>query len=151
LSDRYSRILQNKKPDTSGQPMPAQPQTPVDHAVDPRPDLYSDHLFWVDLLINSKHLYPETFTTFHGLRCSGAILQKTETSFKLLPGKENSPDDWEATKQKWLDPIKDKLIHLFQVTSMGRMEDAQLPHGAFTGQKPGQQTSLRDAWLKGGS
>jgi|GEM_PF-6634882 len=148
MSDRYSRLLAKKKAGSkTGETTVTEKSNAnnvSDNTTDPRSDLKNDHFFWEELLINSKQMFPEVFPTLHGIRCSGAGLAKTDTrGLKLLPG-ENTPKEWEDTKTRWLAPIREQLVKLLQVTSMGRLEDGEFP----VLPQP-EQTSLRDAWLKG--
>ncbi|MBU7006334.1 hypothetical protein [Phosphitispora fastidiosa] len=147
MSDRYSRLLEKKKAGIkTGENSVTSNVTEEKNTIDPRSDLKNDHLFWENMLINSKQLFPETpnvFSTLHGIRCSGAGLAQNKTGgLKLLPG-ENTPEEWQDTKTRWLDPIREQLIKLLQVSAMGRVE-GELPRGVFA-----EQTSLRDAWTKG--
>lgn len=109
-----------------------------DSGIDPRTDLKADHQLWVDLLTNTQAMFPEIFPTLHGLRCSGTRLAKTTNGFKLLPG-ENRADEWQRVRTKYLDPIRDKLIKLFEISHIGTVVDG----------KPPEQFTLRDAWTAG--
>jgi len=117
--------------------------------VDPRPDLRDDSQLWTDLLINAKTMFPAWindipfFGTLHGIRCSGAGLARTTTGgCKLMPG-ENNEVEWADTKNRWLDPVKDALVKLLQLTALGVAEDGAVMEGSFT-----EKQSLKDVWLK---
>jgi hypothetical protein len=149
MSDRYSRLLAKKKKNNEGSKTGADITQEKENQIDPRSDLKTDHFFWEVLLINSKQMFPEIFGTLHGIRCSGAQLARTSSGgLKLLPG-ENTSEEWEDTKVRWLSPVKDKLAYLLRITSLGQLEDlGQLEEAAGTAKKP-VQTSLQDTWLKG--
>jgi hypothetical protein len=104
--------------------------------LDPRSDITSDHHHWELILHNAKALFntpkpvndagPSTlFAILHGLRCAGAKIEETKQAYKLLPGEEEfvDPAEWEATKRRWLDPVKDDLVSLFKQCKIGRVVD----------------------------
>ncbi len=155
MSDRYSRILAQKKKNQNEEQRPEIDEVinssfdaKTDQIIDPRPDLKNDHFMWVNLLTNAKEMFPafinETpfWGALLGIRSGGARLAKTDTgTLKLLPG-EFLPEKWEDIKTQWLAPIKDELIKLLQITSLGRKIDGEWPGG-----KP-EQTSLKNAWME---
>lgn len=58
---------------------------------DPRPDLESDHGWWVALLTAAKTYNEEIFGILHCLRCGGAGLKRNARSgLRILPG------EWDA-------------------------------------------------------
>lgn len=109
-------------------------------SLDPRRDIISDHRIWELVLTNAKALFDthkpandagETslFKILHGLRCGGAKLEETKQAYKLLPGDEDfaDPAEWDKTKQRWLNPVKDDLVALFKLCKVGRVVDGELP------------------------
>lgn len=137
MQDRYQKILNKHKTPQEGCQNEVKNQAEdVTKSIDPRPDIKIDHQLWVDLLTNTQAMFPEIFPTLHGLRCSGAGLAKTTNGFKLLPG-ENNPEEWQRVRTKYLNPIRDKLIRLFEITHMGIVTDVMPP----------EQFTLKNAWM----
>lgn len=97
------------------------------HPYDPRKDLVTDHRHWKQVLWNCWHLERDLYYVLHGTRCGGAQLTETAASFRLLPG-EWLESEWDEIKQKWLNPVRDKLIEIFMVSRWGRlMTDIEIP------------------------
>jgi hypothetical protein len=95
------------------------------HPSDPRPDLVSDHKYWREVLHNCWHLERKLYYLLHGIRCGGAEITLTQKSFMLLPGEWNEAE-WEDIKQR-LIPIRNKLIKVFMITRMGKVENMEVP------------------------
>lgn len=93
-----------------------------DHPSDPRPDKISDHKHWKDVLWNAWHVDQDLYGVLHGVRCGGAEIVLTSTSFMLVPG-DWSPGEWDDVKQRYLSPVKDKLIEVFRMSRLGLMTD----------------------------
>jgi hypothetical protein len=114
--------------------------------LDPRADLTADHPLWLRILTNAQHLAGdlkiiverEQATTslyhiLHGLRCGGARIEETLHGYKLHPGNEDfaAPETWEATKRRWLDPVRADIGKLFKMSKLGEVVEEELPPGAF--------------------
>ena len=109
---------------------------------DPRVDKIIDHRFWEDVLWNSWNFDKALFYLLHGIRCGGAELTLTNKSYMLLEGEWNT-EEWDDIKQNRLSPFKDKLVHVFTISRMGRVDDKfYLPDDVFT------NPSLRNAWFE---
>lgn len=86
---------------------------------DPRPDL-ADSALWSDLLRRAYALdgdEPEgLFGALHGLRCCGARLEATATSYRLRPDGDAWEDEkaWEADTARWLEPHRPALVELLR-------------------------------------
>ena len=91
------------------------------HPLDPRPDLVSDHRHWREILYTCWHREYDIYPLLHGIRCGGAEVTLTQKCFMLLPG-EWTEVEWEDIKQR-LSLVRDKLIKVFIVTRMGKVED----------------------------
>jgi hypothetical protein len=105
---------------------PQQEDTTCKKTMDPRTDLMSDSCLWEKIFWNADQISPGLFGSLHFLRCGGARIETTQTSFKLLPGAEEwiLPKMWSEQKAKVLDPIRGELIRLFQITRLGLIQDA---------------------------
>lgn len=105
---------------------------PVDiEAADPRPDKKADTLLWKRLLENARQIAimendKEFYGVIHGIRCGGATVIQTgsvkrgDNSFRFLRG-DWSEAEWEEIREKWLTPIKEQILRLFTMSSMGQI------------------------------
>lgn len=105
---RYDNILQSMANDRS---CPLINDEGIAYESDPRPELKADHDLWVLILTNARG-DDELYSLLKYLRYEGAGLQRTKTSFKLVPGLWLH-SDWERVKSEILTPLKDKLVDLF--------------------------------------
>jgi len=99
-------------------------------SIDPRKDMSVDHQYWEDILWNAWHFTKPLYYILHGIRCGGGELTLTRNSFRLLPG-EWSEQEWDEIKQKYLDPIRDKLVSILKLTRAGKVTEEELPEGLF--------------------
>ena len=105
---RYDNILQSTATD---QTCPLIQYEGIAYEADPRPELKADHDYWVLILTNAR-ADEELYHMLKYLRSQGAGLQRTKTSFKLVPGLWLH-SDWERVRIEILTPLKDKLVELF--------------------------------------
>lgn len=91
-----------------------------DHPSDPRPDKVSDHKHWKDVLHNAWHADQDLYGVLHGVRCGGAKIALTETSFMLLPD-EWEQGQWDDIKRKYLMPHQKKIVEVFKMSRLGRI------------------------------
>ena len=100
--------------------------TLTDYELDPRPDLESDHGYWVALLRLAKMKDIDIFGILHCLRCGGAGLQNDPvTGLRIVPG------EWEQDRYNQfkithlrpnLEPIKDLLIRASKVNPITQQQ-----------------------------
>lgn len=94
--------------------------------LDPRPDLSQDSILWQQLLAGSLDRDPskELYSALVFMRTKGTVLRRIRTKdgvymyalrpyFHLTDGWENI-NEYEITKRKVLDPVRDKLIELLK-------------------------------------
>ncbi|KLU66322.1 hypothetical protein DEAC_c17210 [Desulfosporosinus acididurans] len=97
------------------------------HPRDPRPDLVRDHRLWEIVLYNCWHLKEnDLYFLLHGIRCGGAEITKTQTSYTLMPG-EWSDTEWDEIKRNNLSPLKIDLMLVFKLTRVGKVTDEKPP------------------------
>ncbi|WP_193787870.1 hypothetical protein [Desulfitobacterium hafniense] len=104
-------------------------------SIDPRKDMSVDHRYWEDLLWNAWHFTKPLYYILHGIRCGGGELTLTKASFRLLPG-DWSAEEWDEIKQKYLDPMRDKLVSILKLTRAGKVTEEELPEGIFENRVP---------------
>lgn len=80
---------------------------------DPRPDIKHDHNLWMRILLGAKK-YPDLHARLHFVRCMGGYIKETETMYQLMQG-EMTDQEWETTKEKVLEPIKEILVDYFKM------------------------------------
>lgn len=79
---------------------------------DPRPDLESDHGWWVALLTAAKTYNEEIFGILHCLRCGGAGLQRSTLSgLRIVPGQWEL-DSYAEFRDKYLRPNTQAIKNL---------------------------------------
>lgn len=98
--------------------------------LDPRCDLQADHHHWVRVLHNAAHCNMNLFRILHGIRCGGGFLNKTSSSYKLLPG-EWTMTEWDEIKKKYLDSIRTELVKVFKISSLGKVVNEEIPDDLF--------------------
>jgi len=102
------------------------------HPYEPRPELVTDHKSWQEILLYAWCMDKPLYYLLHGIRCGGAEVAETSTSFRLMPG-EWSEVEWEDIKGK-LNPFKDKLVHVLKSARRFREPGEKLkPEEVFGG------------------
>ena len=96
------------------------------HPSDPRNDLVTDHRHWMNVLWNCWHLEQNLYYLLHGIRCGGAEIIRTNSSFRLMPG-EWSDAEWEKIRHDKLSAYQDELVYLFKLTKIGKVTDEKPP------------------------
>lgn len=109
----------------------AKQTTQPKHPYVPRPDLVSDMRHWKDVLWNCWQLDKDLYGLLHGIRCGGAQLVLTQSSFRLQAG-EWSETEWQDIRQR-LEPVRDKLLHAFRLARFGTVTNEKVPEGVFEG------------------
>ena len=102
-----------------------------EHPADPRKDLVSDLRHWKDVLWNCWHLDKDLYGLLHGIRCGGAQLVLTQSSYRLMPG-EWSESEWEDIRQR-LEPVRGKLVRVFKLTRFGTVTKEKVLEEVFGG------------------
>lgn len=95
-------------------------ECPEQAKADPRPDLRDTRL-WNRVLTNCHKLRPVLCWMLYTLRCGGAQLKETDSSYRLLPG-EWTEDAWDEAKQYLLTPKKDDIMYVFQISRLGQVQ-----------------------------
>lgn len=96
------------------------------HPSDPRPDKISDHKHWKDILWNAWHIDKNLYGVLHGVRCGGAEIVLTATSFMLMPG-DWAQGEWDSVKEKYLTPYKEQMIQVFKLSRFALISEEKIP------------------------
>lgn len=108
----------------------AKQTTQPKHPYVPRGDLVSDRKHWQEVLWNCWNLDKDLYGLLHGIRCGGAELVLTKSSYRIMPS-EWSESEWEDIKVNKLMKYRDKLSEAFKLARFGTVTSEKLPDGVF--------------------
>lgn len=100
------------------------------HPYDPRKDLVTDSKHWEYILHNAWESDMELYGTLHGLRCGGAGVTTTATSYKLMQG-EWDQVEWDSDIRNRLKPHTEMMISIFKLSRLGKLTDPKQAKGVF--------------------